>query len=144
MPRIKVQIPDPLLQVAADQAHAAGKKIDELYEAAIGEFVANNKHTRAGAVRNRGGMPMSSPRLTIEIPEKLFQEAEALCKRLGKRRDAIYSLALARHVNYEANAPSALDQGHTLPEGASVKRRQSALDQGHDLPSGAWRPKQSG
>lgn len=121
MPRVKVSIPDPLLQVAADAAQAAGKKIDDLYEAAIIEFIEANKNTRAGAVRNRGGMPASSPKLTIEIPEKLFQEAEKVAKRLGKRRDAIYAMALEQHVKYDANAPSALDQGH-------------------DLPSGAWRP----
>jgi len=31
MPRIKVSLPDPILQIAADQAHAAGQKIDDLY-----------------------------------------------------------------------------------------------------------------
>ena len=118
MPRVKVMIPDPLLQVAADAAHAAGKRIDDLYEAAIVEFIEANQHTRAGALRNRGGMPASSPKLTIEISEKLFQEAEKVAKRLGKRRDALYAIALAAHVKYEANAPSALDQGHDLPTGA--------------------------
>jgi len=29
MPRIKVSLPDPILQIAADQAHAAGRKIDD-------------------------------------------------------------------------------------------------------------------
>ncbi len=118
MPRVKVMIPDPLLQVAADAAHAAGKKIDDLYEAAIVEFIEANQHTRPGALRNRGRIPASSPKLTIEIPEDLFQEAEKLAKRLGKRRDAIYALALEKHVDYAANAPSALDQGHDLPTGA--------------------------
>lgn len=118
MPRVKVSIPDPLLQVAADAAHAAGKKIDDLYEAAIIEFIEANKHTRPGALRNRGGMPASSPKLTIEIPEKLFQEAEKVAKRLGKRRDAIYALALEAHVKYRADSSSALDQGHELPSGA--------------------------
>ncbi len=118
MPRVKVSIPDPLLQVAADAAHAAGKKIDDLYEAAIIEFIEANEHTRPGALRNRGGMPVSSPKLTIEIPEELFQEAEKIAKRLGKRRDALYAIALEAHVKYNANAPSALDQGHDLPEGA--------------------------
>lgn len=142
MPRVKVMIPDPLLQVAADQAQAAGKKIDDLYEAAIVEFIEANKNTRPGALRNRGGMPASSPRLTIEIPEKLFEEAEKVAKRLGKRRDVIYALALMKHVRFDANAPSALDQGHDLPEGAwKSQGSQSALDQGHDLPEGAWRPK---
>jgi len=118
MPRVKVMLPDPLLQVAADQAHAAGKKIDDLYEEAIIEFIAANQHTRAGALRNRGSMPASSPKLTIEISEKVFQDAEKLAKRLGKRRDVIYALALLKHVDYESHAPSAFDQGHDLPEGA--------------------------
>jgi hypothetical protein len=125
MPRVKVMIPDPLLQVAADAAHAAGKRIDDLYEAAIVEFIEANKHTRPGALRNRGGMPASSPKLTIEIPEKLFQEAEKMAKRLGKRRDAMYAIALEAHVRYNANAPSALDQGHDLPAGAWRSNRSA-------------------
>ena len=43
MPRVKVMIPDPLLQVAADAAQAAGKKIDDLYAAAIAEFIEANQ-----------------------------------------------------------------------------------------------------
>lgn len=121
MPRVKVSIPDPLLQVAADAAHAAGKKIDDLYEEAIAKFIEANEHTRPGALRNRGRVPISSPKLTIEISEQLFQEAEKVAKRLGKRRDAFYALALEAHVEYDAEA-------------------LSALDQGHDLPTGAWRP----
>ncbi len=118
MPRVKVSIPDPLLQVAADAAQAAGKKIDDLYETAIVEFIEANKHTRPGALRNRGRMPASSPKLTIEVPEDLFQEAEKVAKRLGKRRDVIYAIALEAHVKYKIDAPSALDQGHDLPTGA--------------------------
>jgi hypothetical protein len=118
MPRVKVSIPDPLLQVAADAAHAAGKKIDDLYEAAIVEFIEANKNTRPGALRNRGGMPPSAPKLTIELSEQVFEDAEKLAKRLGKRRDVIYAIALAGHVEFEANTPSAFDQGHDLPEGA--------------------------
>ena len=118
MPRVKVMLPDPLLQVAADQAHAAGKKIDDLYEAAIIEFIEAHQHTRPGALRNRGSMPASSPKLTIEISEKVFQDAEKLAKRLGQRRDAIYALALHKHVRFEDHASSAFDQGHDLPEGA--------------------------
>ena len=29
MPRIKVSLPDPILPMAADQAHAAGREIDD-------------------------------------------------------------------------------------------------------------------
>jgi transcription initiation factor IIE alpha subunit len=118
MPRVKVSIPDPLLQVAADAAHAAGRKIDDLYEEAIVKFIEANRHTRPGALRNRGNMPASSPKLTIEISEELFQEAEKVAKRLGKRRDALYAIALEAHVKYNADTASALDQGHDLPTGA--------------------------
>ena len=67
-------------------------------------------------------MPRSSPQVTIEIPEKLFQRAEEHAQRLEKRRDVMYAEALAKLV------------ARSLPA-------DSALDQGHDLPSGAWRPK---
>ena len=125
MPRVKVQLPDPLLQVAADAAHAAGKKIDDLYEEAIVEFVEANQHTRRDALRNKGGMAPSSPKLTIELSEKVFEDAEKLAKRLGKRRDLIYALALYKHVAFDENAPSAFDQGHDLPEGAWRAKQSS-------------------
>jgi hypothetical protein len=115
MPRVKVSIPDPLLQHAADAAHAAGRKIDDLYEAAIAEFVEANRETRPGALRSRGNLPASSPKLTIEISEELFQQAEKVSKRLGKRRDVIYALALAKHVKYDANADTAQHGVHVLP-----------------------------
>ncbi len=115
MARVKVSIPDPLLQVAADKAHAAGKKIDDLYEAAIIEFIEANQNTRPGALRNHGTMPASAPKLTIEIPEALFEQAEKLGKRLGKRRDMIYALALAKHIKFDANADTAEHGGHVLP-----------------------------
>jgi hypothetical protein len=125
MPRVKVQLPDPLLQIAADHAHAAGKKIDDVYEAAIIEFVEANQHTRRDALRNKGGMAPSSPKLTIELSEKVFEDAEKLAKRLGKRRDLIYALALHKYVAFEENAPSAFDQGHDLPEGAWRAKKSS-------------------
>ena len=103
MPRVKVSIPDALLQVAADAAQAAGKKIDDLYEAAIADYVT--RHTGAkGSLESRGGMPRSAIKLTIEISEELFQQAEKLAKRLGMRRDVLYAVALAKHVSYDANA----------------------------------------
>lgn len=121
MPRVKVSIPDPLLQRAATAAQAQGKKIDDLYEEAIARYVESTKNASPGSVRSRGGIPRGSPKLTVEISEQLFQQADKLAKRLGKTRDILYSEALARHV----------------PDTATT---QSALDQGHDLPSGAWRP----
>lgn len=122
MPRVKVSIPDPLLQVAADAADAAGKKIDDLYEAAITEYV--ERQTDApGSLKSRGGMPRSAIKLTIEIPEALFEEAEKLAKRLGKRRDVLYAEALAKHVKYDPNAGA--DDNHGHGDGAG-------------LPSGRW------
>ena len=123
MPRVKVMLPDPLLQVAADQAHAAGKKIDDLYEAAIVEFIEANQHTRPGALRNRGAMPASSPKLTIEISEKVFQDAEKLAKRLGKRRDVIYALALYKHVKYERQRPERVRPGPRPARGRVAAQR---------------------
>ena len=122
MPRIRVNVPDELLQQAATQAQQQGKHIDELYGEAIDRYVEVNKTASAGSLRSRSGIPRASPQLIIEISEDLFQRADKLAKRLGKRRDVMYAEALAKYVMY---APGA----------------DSALNQGHDLPSGAWRQK---
>ncbi|MGH2941376.1 MAG: hypothetical protein ACRDLN_01180 [Solirubrobacteraceae bacterium] len=122
MPRVRVKLPDELLQRAATRAQELGKHIDELYAEAIDHYVEANKGASAGSLRSRSFMPHASPQLTIEIPEELFQRAEKVAKRLGKRRDVMYAEALAKHMK------DALD-GY------------GALNQGHDLPSGAWRPK---
>lgn len=103
MPRVKVSIPDPLLQVAADAAHAAGKRIDDLYEAAIAEYVERESDAR-GSLKSRGAMPRSAVKLTIEISEELFQQADKLAKRQGLRRDVLYAVALAQYVSFDANA----------------------------------------
>jgi len=115
-------LPDELLQKAATRAQQIDASIDELYADAIARYVENNEKLSPGSLRSRSGIPRSSPTLTIEVPEDLFQRADKLAKRLGKRRDVLYAEALARHVQYTASAGSALNQGH-------------------DLPSGAWRPK---
>ena len=124
MPRVRVKIPDELLQRAATRAQELGKHIDELYAEAIDRYVEVNQNASAGALRSRSGMPRAAPQLTIEIPEELLQRGDKLAKRLGKRRDVMYAEALAKHVQH---APAA----------------DSALNQGHDLPSGAWRAKGS-
>ena len=124
MPRVRISVPDPVLQRAADAAHAAGEKIDDVYTAALMAYVESTKNASPGSVRSRSGIPRGSPKLTVEIPADLFQTVDKLAKRLGKTRDTLYAEALARHV----------------PE---TGRSQSALDQGHDLPSGAWRASQS-
>ena len=51
-------------------------------------------------------MPRAAPQLIIEISEELFQRAEKLAKRLGKRRDVMYAEALAKHVGTR-RAPTA-------------------------------------
>lgn len=121
MPRIKVTLPDELLQRAASRAQELDKKIDDLYGEAIERYLEVNKDRSAGSLRSRSVMPRDAPKFTIEIPEDLFQRAEKLAKRLGKKREVMYAEALARQIAY-------------APAG------DSAFDQGHDLPSGAWRP----
>jgi len=128
MPRIKVSLPDPILQIAADQAHAAGRKIDDLYAEAITAYVERNKTASPGSLKS-SGMPRSAIKLTIEIPEALFEEAEKLAKRLGKRRDVLYAEALAKHVKYDPNAGA--DDNHGHGDGAG-------------LPSGRWQSSGSG
>ena len=123
MPRVKVSLPDPVLQVAADQAHAAGQKIDDLYEAAISAFVARHKAGEEGKPRTAGGMPRSAVKLTIEISEETFQEAEKVAKRLGMKRDVFYAVALAKHVSFDAHAGG--DDNHGAGDGRG-------------MPSGRW------
>ena len=120
MPRVRVRIPDELLQRAATRAEQLGVRIDDLYAQAVERYLEVNAKAAPGSLRSRSGIPSGSPQLTIEIDEAVFQRADVLAKRLGKRRDVLYAEALARHV---AHAPVG----------------DSALGQGHDLPSGAWR-----
>ena len=118
MPRVRVSLPDELLQRAATRAAEVGKPIDELYADAIARYVEVNKDASAGSLRSRAGVPRASQQLAVEIPEELFQRAEKLAKRLGKRREVMYAEALVRHMAYAPAADSALDQGHDLPSGA--------------------------
>src|SRR5215218_4364679 len=120
MPRVRVKIPDELLQRAATRAAQLGVKIDDLYGQAIERYLEVNANASPGSLRSRSGIPSGSPLLTIEVDEAVFERADVLAKRLGKRRDVLYAEALARHVQH-------------APVG------DSALGQGHDLPSGAWR-----
>jgi len=122
VPRIRIKQPDELLQSAGTRANALGKHINELYAEAIDRYIEKTKNASPGSLRSRSGIPRASPQLIIEIPEELFQRAEKVAKRLGKRRDVMYAEALAMHVEH-------------------VPIADSALNQGHDLPSGAWRPK---
>ncbi len=124
MPRVKVSIPDVLLQRVADVAEQAGKSIDELYVEAISRYIDATKDATVGSLRSRSGMPLDSPKLSVQLPEELFERADKLAKRLGKKREVLYSEALAKHM-------------------AHVSRADSALDQGHDLPTGAWNAKAS-
>jgi len=128
MPRVKVSIPDPLLQVGADKAHEAGNKIDDMYEAAITGYIERYQAGKEDKPRSAGGMPRSAVKLTIEIPEELFQEAEKVAKRLGMRRDVFYAIALAKHVAYDANAGA--DDNHGAGDGRG-------------MPTGRWQPGES-
>ena len=123
MPRVRVSLPDELLQTAATRAQQSEKSIDDLYAEAVARYVETNKDASPGSLRSRSAIPRSSPTLTIEIPEDLFQRADKLAKRLGKRRDVLYAEALARHMQYAPTADSALNRGHDLPSGARRPRR---------------------
>ncbi len=126
MPRIRVAVPEELLNVAAEQAEQRGRSIDELYAEAIERYVKATGNSSAGAVRSRFIIPSSAPQIAVEIPEALYKRADMAAKRQGKRRHVMYADALYSHLI------------------ASVGSAESALDQGHDLPSGAWRDRTNG
>jgi predicted DNA-binding protein len=126
--RVEVKQPAELLELAATTAEQLGKSIDLLYAEAIERYIEVTRHATAGALRSRSFMPRTSPHVTIEIPEELFERAEQVAERQEKKRDVMYAEALAKALaKLAAGAPSVV----------------SALDQGHDLPSGAWRAKGS-
>ena len=120
---MRVKLPDPLLQKAATRARDLDKPFDEFWSEAIARYVELNKDKTAGAMRSRGGIPNGSPSLIIEIPEDVFQGAEKLAKRLAKRRDLLYSEALATYVSYSASTASAFDTGHSLPDQPAPRRK---------------------
>jgi predicted DNA-binding protein len=122
---VELKQPEELLQLAATTAEQVGKPVDVLYAEAVERYIEVTKHATAGALRSRFSMPRTSPYVTIEIPEELFERAEKVAERLEKKRDVMYAEALAKALaKLAAGAPAA----------------DSALDRGHDLPSGAWRP----
>lgn len=121
MPRVRVSVPDELLQAVATVAEKRGLSVDELYVEAVAYYVKTRGDVSPGAVRSRFGIPHGSPTITVDLPEDLYQSSKLLAKRLGKRREILYSEAVALAV---AHAPET----------------NSAIDQGHDLPLGAWRP----
>lgn len=114
MPRVRVTVPEPLLQVAGDRAQELGKTLSELFAEAIARYVEATKNSTAGSLRSRHAIPRSSPSVAVEIPEALFQSADKVAKRLGKRREVMYCEALAAHVPHSTDAPSAYDRGHDL------------------------------
>ena len=119
MPRVKVSVPDELLQSAGDRAQELDKSIHELFADAIARYIEVNKNASPGSLRSRSAIPRSAPVLGVEIPEALFESADKLAKRLGKRREVLYCEALARHIDYSTNTASAFDRGHDLPTRAS-------------------------
>jgi predicted transcriptional regulator len=118
MPRIRILVPDGLLQASATHAEQLGRDISELYGEAIERYIKVTANASAGALRSRHTIPSTSPSLVIEISEDLFQRAEKVAKRLGKKRHVMYAEAMARYVAIAGTAESALDRGHDLPEGA--------------------------
>lgn len=115
-------MPDELLKVAGERAEELGKGLDELCVEAIERYVVATKNSSPGAVRSRFIIPRSSPQIAIEMPEELYKRADTAAKSQNKRRQVMYTDALADYLMATA-APG-----------------ESALDRGHDLPSGAWRP----
>jgi predicted transcriptional regulator len=98
MPRVKIMVPDGLLQVMATQAEQLGRDISELYGEAIERYVRVTATASPGSLRSRHVIPRSSPEIVIEISEDLFQRAEKAAKRLGKKRHVMYAEAMARYV----------------------------------------------
>ena len=126
MLRVRITLRDELLQLAATMAEDEGKQLDEMFVEAIERYVKTFQNATPGSLRSRAMIiPRGSPQLGVQVPEDLYQRANQLAKRLGKRRDALYGEALANYVTRGAPAGD------------------SALDRGHDLPSGAWRAKGS-
>ena len=124
MPRIRIKIPDAQLQAVASAAQAQGRSVDELYADAITRYVETNQKASPGSLRSRSGISAAAPSFTIEIREDLFQRADKLAKRLGKKRDVLYAEALARALP-RAGGPSAFDQGHDLPSAAMREKRST-------------------
>ena len=121
MPRIKVAVPEELLNIAADRAEEVGKSIDELFAEAVERYVKATNNSSAGSVRSRFVIPTSAPQIAVEIPEALYKRADMAAKRQGKRRNVMYTDALYNHLS------------------GTVGAAESALDKGHDLPAAAWR-----
>lgn len=119
MPRVRVTVPDDLLQTLGKKTEELDKSISELFTEAIARYIAVTKNATPGSLRSRARVGQSSSQLGVEIPEALFQSADKLAKRLGKRREVLYCEALARHLSLGSSAPSALEQGHDLPARAS-------------------------
>lgn len=124
MPRVRVSVSEALLQVAATAAQERGKPVDELFADAIARYVASTAGSSPGSLRSSYTVPRNSPTLAIELPEELYQGANQVARRLGKRREVLYGDALIAYLSV-------------------ASRAGDALDQGHDLPEGAWRPKTS-
>ena len=123
VPRIRVSVSDALLQVAATEAGKRGKPVDELFADAIERYVGTTVGASAGALRTSYAVPRNSPTLAIELAEDLYQGANQVARRLGKRREVLYGEAVIAYL--------------------ALASKDNALDRGHDLPDGAWRSKTS-
>jgi len=118
MPRVRILVPEGLLRATTTKAEQLGTDISELYAEAIERYIKVTANASPGSLRSRHTIPRSSPEVVIELSEDLFQRADKVAKRLGKKRYIMYNEALARQVTPEPTDESALDRGHDLPEGA--------------------------
>jgi hypothetical protein len=126
VPTVTVQLTEELRALATARAQQSGVSIDELYAEAIDRHLEVTKHASAGALRSRHRMSRSSPHVTIEIPQELFERAEQRAARLEsgatsctRRRWPSTSRAPRRrraHSCRDMTCPAARGGRRALPE----------------------------
>jgi metal-responsive CopG/Arc/MetJ family transcriptional regulator len=118
VPRIRITVPDALLQAVASAAEERGTSIDALYAEALTRYVSSTAGSSPGSLRSKLVFPRNSPTLAVELPEELYRSADQAARRLGKRREVLYADAVVNHLKLTATADSGFDRGHDLPDGA--------------------------
>jgi metal-responsive CopG/Arc/MetJ family transcriptional regulator len=126
MPRVRVSLPDELLERAKERGRELGKRVDELYAEALARYLGVNRAGRPGLSRGKTVIPRSSPQISVDLPDDLFRRAERLSKRLGQvarphvRRGPDCSRGdLARRRERAGRGPRRAQRG-VAPEGACV------------------------
>ena len=125
MPRVRVTVPDALLEAVATAAEERGTSVDELYAEALARYVSSTAGSSPGSLRSKLVFPRKSPTLVIELSDELYRSADQVARRLGKRREVLYADALVNHLKLTATADSGFDRGHDLPDGAWRAKPQS-------------------